>query len=133
MRNQILQALLQVFITYLQSSELSTAVFSLLLITSSGEQNTELRISYWNSLLVIIISRRFVSLCNSYVQSLRTLSVDITCESLWFATYLACSCSHSLPIRVSVCTQSLPKGVFCISSFGHHEGPEIMKCWYQEL
>ena len=46
---------------------------SLLLITSSGEQNTKLRISYWNSLLLIIIFRHLVSLFNSYVQSLRTL------------------------------------------------------------
>jgi hypothetical protein len=119
MRNQPLQHLIQVVITYIQSTVLSSAVFSLLLITSSGEQNTELRISFWNSLLVIIILRRFVSLCKSYVQSLRTLSVKITCESLYFATDLACSWSHSLPIRVSVCTQSLPKGGFCISSFGH--------------
>jgi len=108
------------FIIYIQSTVLSTAVLSLLLITSSGEQNTELRISYWNSLLIIIILRRLVSLCNSYVQSLRTLSAEMSCESLWFAIDLACSWSHSLTIlRVSVCTQSLPKGVFCISSFGH--------------
>jgi hypothetical protein len=67
MRNQLLQYLIQVVITctYIQGTVLSSAVFSLLLITSSGEQNTGLRISYWNSLLVIIILRRFVSLCDS--------------------------------------------------------------------
>ena len=46
MRNQLLQSLIQVFIIYIQSTVLSTAVFILLLITSSGEQNTELRISF---------------------------------------------------------------------------------------
>jgi hypothetical protein len=75
MRNQLLQSLIQAFIIYIQSTVLSTAVLRLLLITSSGEQNTELMISYSNYLLVIIILRRFVSLCNSYAQSLRTLRV----------------------------------------------------------
>jgi hypothetical protein len=46
MRNQLLLSLIQVFIIYIQSTVFSTAVFSLLLITSSGEQNRELRISF---------------------------------------------------------------------------------------
>jgi hypothetical protein len=39
MRNKLLPSLIEVFIIYNQSTGLSTAVFSLLLITSSREQN----------------------------------------------------------------------------------------------